>query len=71
MAPTEEIRENVDCGPSSLPAHLRLNQAIREAMEDVSAGRIYEARAFMREVQVRWPKKSQACMPGTPEVPQP
>ena len=39
---------------------LRMNQAIGEAMEDVRAGRTYDADEFMAKVQERWPRKASA-----------
>jgi hypothetical protein len=62
MTLKEQIHELVDVMPDDSPVllelreQLRLNQALVEAMEDVRAGRVYEADEFMAKVEQRWPR---------------
>jgi hypothetical protein len=39
---------------------LRMNRAIGEAMDDVSAGRTFGAEEFLAKVENQWPRKHSA-----------
>ena len=60
----QQIYQLVDDLPEDLPLlaevaeTLRLNQGIGEALEDVRAGRTFEADEFTKRVEDRWPRKT-------------
>jgi hypothetical protein len=66
MTLKQHIHELVDELPDDSPVlaevreTLRMNRALREAVADVEAGRVFTSAEFMAKVQERWPRQVSA-----------